>query len=86
MNVVKYTYDIAAIRRAMLAKGWTEKILANKAKLAASTLYSALRTNRLSPVVAAKVAKALGLDLASLVIELDSTESAKAPAQEGAAA
>lgn len=87
MVVMKHGYDIEAIRRAMLSKGWNQATLAARAKVPAQTLSDALgRRKRLSPSLAAKVAKALSLDLASLVIELDSNESAKAPTQEGAAA
>jgi hypothetical protein len=62
-------YDLNRIVRERLIRGWTQQVLANNSKLHRATVSSILRRGRGSPGKIQALAKAVGLELADLIVE-----------------
>ena len=63
-----YGYDIEKIKRAAMERGWTRSRLAFFAGVSSPTVCTLFRGKRVTETTVAKVANALGLELAELVV------------------
>lgn len=62
-------YDLNRIVRERLIRGWTQQVLANNSKLHRATVSAILKRGRGSPKKIQALAKAVGLELADLVVD-----------------
>ncbi len=62
-------YDVNRIVRERLIRGWTQQVLANNSKLHKATVSAILKRGRGSPEKIQALAKAVGLDLADLIVD-----------------
>jgi hypothetical protein len=62
-------YDLNRIVREQLIRGWTQQVLANNSKLHRATVSGILKRGRGSPEKIRALAKAVGLELADLIID-----------------
>ncbi len=62
-------YDVNRIVRERLIRGWTQQVLANNSKLHRATVSAILKRGRGSPEKIKALAKAVGLDLADLIVD-----------------
>jgi len=68
--VCDYEYDVAKVQPAMMAMGWTMDQLAREAHVARNTIMKVFRGEQVRPAPMKRLADALGLDLAELVVEV----------------
>jgi hypothetical protein len=62
-------YDLNRIVRERLIRGWTQQVLANNSKLHRATVSAILKRGRGSPKKIQALAKAVGLELADLIVD-----------------
>ena len=62
-------YDLNRIVRERLIRGWTQQVLAKNSKLHRATVSAILKRGRGSPQKIQALAKAVGLELADLIVE-----------------
>jgi len=62
-------YDVNRIVRERLIRGWTQQVLANNSKLHRATVSAILKRGRGSPEKIRALAKAVGLELADLIVD-----------------
>ncbi len=62
-------YDLNRIVRVRLIRGWTQQVLANNSKLHRATVSAILKRGRGSPEKIRALAKAVGLELADLIVD-----------------
>ena len=62
-------YDVGRIVRERLIRGWTQQVLANNSKLHRATVSAILKRGRGSPENIRALAKAVGLELADLIVD-----------------
>ncbi len=62
-------YDLNRIVRERLIRGWTQQILANNSKLHRATVSGILKRGSGSPEKIKALAKAVGLELADLIVD-----------------
>ena len=62
-------YDLNRIVREQLIRGWTQQVLANNSKLHRATVSGILKRGRGSPEKIQALAKAVGLELADLIVD-----------------
>jgi hypothetical protein len=62
-------YDLNRIVRERLIRGWTQQVLANNSKLHRATVSAILKRGRGSPEKIQALAKAVGLELADLIVD-----------------
>ena len=62
-------YDPNRIVKERLIRGWTQQVLANNSKLNKATVSAILKRGRGSPEKIRALAKAVGLDLADLIVD-----------------
>jgi cob(I)alamin adenosyltransferase len=62
-------YDLNRIVREQLIRGWTQQMLANNSKLHRATVSGILKRGSGSPEKIQALAKAVGLDLADLIVD-----------------
>lgn len=63
-----FGYDIEKIKRVAMERGWTRSKLAHFAGVTSPTVCTLFRGERVTETTIAKVADALGLELAKLVV------------------
>jgi transcriptional regulator with XRE-family HTH domain len=62
-------YDLNRIVRERLIRGWTQQVLANNSKLHRATVSAILKRGGGSPEKIRALAKAVGLELADLIVD-----------------
>jgi len=62
-------YDLNRIVRERLIRGWTQQVLAKNSKLHRATVSAILKRGRGSPEKIQALAKAVGLELADLIVD-----------------
>jgi len=62
-------YDLNRIVRERLIRGWTQQVLANNSRLHRATVSAILKRGRGSPEKIQALAKAVGLELADLIVD-----------------
>jgi hypothetical protein len=62
-------YDVNRIVRERLVRGWTQQMLANNSKIHRATVSAILKRGRGSPKKIQALAKAVGLELADLIVD-----------------
>ena len=62
-------YDLNRIVREQLIRGWTQQVLAKNSKLHKATVSSILKRGRGSPQKIKALARAVGLELADLIVD-----------------
>jgi ribosome-binding protein aMBF1 (putative translation factor) len=62
-------YDVNRIVKERLIRGWTQQVLANHSKLNKATVSAILKRGRGSPEKIRALAKAVGLELADLIVD-----------------
>ena len=62
-------YDLNRIVRERLIRGWTQQVLANNSKLHRATVSAILKRGSGSPKKIQALAKAVGLELADLIVD-----------------
>ena len=62
-------YSLNPIVRERLLRGWTQQVLANNSKLHRATVSAILKRGRGSPEKIRALAKAVGLELADLIVD-----------------
>jgi hypothetical protein len=62
-------YDVNRIVRERLIRGWTQQVLANNSKLHRATVSAILKRGGGSPEKIRALAKAVGLELADLIVD-----------------
>lgn len=62
-------YDLNRIVREQLIRGWTQQVLAKNSKLHRATVSGILKRGRGSPEKIQALAKAVGLELADLIVD-----------------
>ena len=62
-------YDVNRIVRERLIRGWTQQVLANNSKLHRATVSAILKRGSGSPEKIRALAKAVGLELADLIVD-----------------
>jgi len=67
----EYRYDIAAIRRRQAEQGLDNNGLAKRAGVHPTTVTSVLTGKTAKPPTVKKIAEALGIELADIVVEID---------------